>query len=126
MTYEEGCDTIASALRRFESQSLRPDRFRVQFGPLLYDSFPARLPQRENAVALVLADFVTGFRKDGHRAGGVHFPGEPVLSPNLPWKAITLFATAYSDDPDAKFDHRKVASSVKNLHRKVAQILRFP
>ena len=99
ITYENGCDAIANALREFEKQSLRPDRRPVRFGPLLYDTLPARLPEREIAVALVLADFATGFRKDEHRAGGIHFPRAPVLSPNLPWKAIAEFATAFSDDP---------------------------
>lgn len=58
MTYEDGCSAVVSALRDFEKQSLRPDRFPVRFGPLLYDTFPTRLPKREIAVALVLADFV--------------------------------------------------------------------
>lgn len=126
MTYEDGCNAIANALREFENQSLRPDRFPVRFGPLLYDTFPARLPEREIAVALVLADFATGFRKDEHRAGGIHFPRAPVLSPNLPWKAIAEFATAFSDDPEAAINPDNIATRVRNLRGKVARILRYP
>jgi hypothetical protein len=126
MTYEDGCNAVANALRDFEKQSLRPDRFPVRFGPLFYDSFPARLPEREIAVALVLADFVTGFRKDEHRAGGIDFPRPAVLSPKLPWKAIAEFATAFSDDPEASINPDNVATRVRNLRRKVARIMRSP
>jgi hypothetical protein len=126
VTYEDGCNAIAHALREFENQSLRRDRFPVRFGPLLYDTFPARLPEREIAVALVLADFATGFRKDKHRAGGIHFPRAPVLSPNLPWKAIAEFATAFSDDAEAAINPDNVATRVRNLRAKVARILRYP
>ncbi|WP_132468641.1 hypothetical protein [Novosphingobium sp. ST904] len=126
MTYEDGCNAVANALRDFEKQSLRPDRFPVRFGPLLYDAFPARLPEREIAVALVLADFATGFRKDEHRAGGIHFPRAPMLSPILPWKAIAEFATAFSDDAKVAIDPENVAMRVKNLCGKVGRILRYP
>ncbi|QCI93900.1 hypothetical protein [Novosphingobium sp. EMRT-2] len=126
MTYGDGCNAIANALREFESQSLRPDCFPVRFGPLLYDKFPARLPGREIAIALVLADFATGFRKDKHRAGGIHFPRAPVLSSKLPWKAIAEFATASSDDPEAAITPENVATGVRNLCGKVARILRYP
>lgn len=44
MPYTDGCDAIARALRDFERTALRPDRFPVRFGPLLYDSLPSRLP----------------------------------------------------------------------------------
>lgn len=126
MTYEDGCNALANALRDFEKQSLRPDRFPVRFGPLLYDTFPTRLPEPEIAVALVLADFATGFRKDEHRAGGIHFPRPAVLSPKLPWKAIAEFATAFSDDPDASINPDNVATRVRNLRGKVARIMRYP
>lgn len=124
MTDEDICIAVANALRDFEKQTLRPDRCPVRFGPLLYDSFPSRLPEREIAVALVLADIVTGFRKDEHRAGGIHFPRPAVLSPKLPWKAIAEFATAFSDDPEASINPDNVAMRVRNLRGKVARILR--
>lgn len=126
VTYEDGCNAIANALREFEKQSLRPDRFPVRYGPLLYDTFPARLPEREIAIALVLADFATGFRNDTHRAGGIHFPRPPMLSPNLPWKAIAEFATAFCDDPNAAINPDNIATRVRNLCGKVARILRYP
>lgn len=126
MTYEDGCNAVREALRKFEGRALSPDRSPARFGPLLYTTSPRKLPSAEIAIALVLADLLTGFRRDKHRAGSVLFPRAPLLSPKLPWKAITQFATAFSDDPQAKFDHRKVASSVKNLHGKVTRILRFP
>ena len=88
MTYEDGCNAVANALRELESRASQPDWQPVRYGPLLYDTLPVRLPKPEIAVALVLADLVTGFRKDGHNTGGIHFPRPAVLSPDLPWKAI--------------------------------------
>jgi hypothetical protein len=49
-----------------------------------------------------------------------------VLSPNLPWKAIAEFATAFSDDPEAAINPDNVATRVRNLRGKVARILRYP
>ena len=126
LNYVEGCEAVRKALQKFEGRALSPDRSPARFGPLLYKMLPRTLPRAEIAVALVLADLVTGFRRDEFRAGGKFFPRAPLLSKKLPWKAITLFATALCDDPEAKFDHRNVTSSVKNLHGKVRQILRFP
>lgn len=126
MKYEEGCDAVSTALRALEDDALRPDRAPVRYGPLTYCMMPQRLPEREIAVALVLADLVTGFRKDEHRGGGVQFPRQPQLSPNLPWKAIAEFATANSDDGEAKTHPDNVATRVRNLRRKVAQIRRYP
>lgn len=126
LAYEEGCNAVASALRAVESDALRPDRFPARFGPLLYGTIPQRLPEREIAVALVLADVVTGFRKDEHRRGNVNFPRAPQLSPNLPWKAIAEFATAFSEDREVSIHPDNVATRVKNLSGKVIQIWRYP
>ena len=126
MTYADGCDAVRDALLKVEHRALRADRAPVWFGPVRYNAPPRRLPSSEIAVALVLADLVTGFRRDKHRAGSVLFPRAPLLSPKLPWKAISMFATAWSDDPEASFDERKIATSVKNLHNKVAMIRRCP
>ena len=126
LTYAQGCDAVGAALKDFEASAARRDRAPVRFGPLLYDTFPKRLPDREIAVALVLADFVTGFRKDQHRAGGLTFPRAPLLSPNLPWKAIAEFATAFTDDPAASINPENIAMRVGNLHKKVARIYRHP
>lgn len=126
LTYAQGCDAVGAALKDFEARAAGRDRAPVRFGPLLYDTFPKRLPDREIAVALVLADFVTGFRKDQHRAGGRTFPRAPLLSPNLPWKAIAEFATAFTDDPAASINPENIAMRVGNLHKKVARIYRLP
>jgi hypothetical protein len=126
MTYEDGCNAVANALRELESRAGRPNHQPVRYGPLIYKALPQRLPKPEVAVALVLADWVTQFRRDSYRAGDGSFPRAPLLSPELPWTAITLFATAFSDDPQAQFDHRKIASSVKNLRGKVMQIMSKP
>lgn len=126
LTYAQGCDAVGDALESFEARAAQRDRAPVRFGPLLYDTFPKRLPDREIAVALVLADFVTGFRKDKHRSGGIHFPRPPLLSPNLPWKAIAEFATAFADDPAASINPDNIAMRVGNLHKKVARIYRHP
>ncbi|GAA4047831.1 hypothetical protein [Parerythrobacter jejuensis] len=125
LEHKDSCNAVANALRELEKRWSRVDRSPVRFGPLLYDTIP-RLPEREIAVALVLADLVTGFRKDEHRAGGNHFPRPAVLSPKLPWKAIAEFATAYSDDPEASINPDNVAMRVRNLRGKVAQIMRYP
>ncbi len=124
MKYEDGCNAVANALREFESIAIRPNRQPVRYGPLLYAALPARLPKPEIAVALVLADLVTGFRKDGNNMGGIHFPRPAALSPELPWKAIAEFATAFSDDPEASINPDTVATRVRNLRRKVVQIMR--
>lgn len=126
MTYEDGCNAVANALREFERRESQPNRQSVRYGPLIYRDLPQRLPKPEVAVSLVLADMVTQFRRDSYRAGDGSFPRAPLLSPQLPWTAITLFATAFSDDPQAHFDHRKIASSVKNLRGKVMQIMFTP
>ena len=124
MTHEDDCNAVANALRELENWASQPDRHPARYGPLLYDTLPARLPKPEIAVALVLADLVTGFRKDGHNAGGIHFPRPAALSPELPWKAIAEFATAFSDDPEASITPENVATRVRNLRGKVAQIMR--
>lgn len=126
LTYAQGCDAVGDALKDFETRAVRRDRAPVRFGPLLYDTFPKRLPEREIAVALVLADFVTGFRKDPHRDGGRMFPRPPLLSPNLPWKAIAEFATAFTNDPTASINPDNIAMRVGNLYKKVARIYRHP
>ena len=126
LTYSQGCDAVADALKEFEARASRKDRAPVRFGPLLYEGFPRRLPEPEIAVALVLADFVTGFRKDNHRAGGVGFPRAPLLSPNLPWKAIAEFATAFTLDPNASINPDNIATRVGNLRNKVTRIYRHP
>jgi hypothetical protein len=126
LTYAQGCDAVGAALKDFETMAARRDLSPVQFGPLLYDTFPQRLPDRQIAVALVLADFVTGFRKDQHRAGGLFFPRASLLSLNLPWKAIAEYATAFTDDPAASINPENIATRVGNLHKKVARIYRHP
>lgn len=126
LAYEQGCDAIAHALRDFEVRVARRDRAQVRFGPLLYDAFPKRLPEREIAVALVLADLVTDFRKDIHRAGVRFSHRTPLLSPNLPWKAIAEFATAFTNDSAASINPDNIATRVGNLQKKVARILYSP
>lgn len=126
LTLEQGCDAVASALQQFETAISRPDRFPVRYGPLEYDTFPNRKPAREIAIALVLADLATGFRMDEHREGGTTFPRAPLLSPNLPWKAIAEFATAFTDDRNASIDPNNIATRVGNLREKVVRIFRHP
>jgi hypothetical protein len=126
LTYEQGCNAVAEALEQFEVNALRPDRFPVRYGPLLYERIPKRNAGREIAVALVLADLVTGFRKDEHRKGGLAFPRAPLLSSKLPWKAITEFSTAFANDHTASVDSNNLATRVKNLQTKVACIFRNP
>ncbi len=124
--YDEGCDAVLRALVGFEARASKSDRSNYRFGPLGYDRLPHRLPKREIAIAVVLADLITGFRKDGGAKGGVLFPRKPELSPNLPWTAIAEFSVALSDDPDVSISPDNVAGRVRNIVGKVTRIWRLP
>lgn len=125
LTYQEGIKAVQRGLDRFAQDSQRFPRS-YRYGSIEYADIPHRLPRHEIAIALVLADLVTGFRRDRHQAGALWFPRPPVLSPRLPWKAIGQFAGARSDAPDGGLSPENVQTLVTNLARQVSRIWRFP
>lgn len=126
MTYEQGCDKVSQALLSFENLMEKPDPGACRFGPLFYLKFPARLPSRETALAIVLADLVTEIRRDQHRRRrNLHFR-VPLISDDTPWKAITEFVTANSDDVDAKMTPQKLHFSANRHLPTVTEIRLFP
>jgi hypothetical protein len=94
---------------------------RVRYGAIEYESLPGRLPQREVAVALSLADRITFFRKDGHSAGSLGTPHPPNISPKLPWRAIAYFASANAS-ADRQLDESSIQKQVTSLARSVESV----
>lgn len=125
LTYQEGIKAVQRGLDRF-TQISQLRRRPCRYGCIEYLDLPRRLPRREVAIALALADLVTGFRRDPHQAGALWFPRPPVLSPRLPWKAIGQFAGARSDAPDGGLSPENIQTLVTNLARQVSRIWRFP
>ena len=87
LTYQEGIEAVERGTEHFADWIDIPERFLCRFGSVEFDLPPRTLPKIETAIALTLADFVTGFRKDGEQDGSLIFPRKPKLSKNLPWKA---------------------------------------
>jgi hypothetical protein len=84
-----------------------------QFGPIGYAKVPKRLPNREVALALILADRFAG--------GSVHLPKTPALSENTPWRAIRFFVdSALAEDPNTVGNRPESA----NLQRRVLAAIR--
>lgn len=98
------------------------DRFPSRYGSIEYDNLPDRLPRKEGAIALSLADRITFFRKDGHAKGSLQTPHPPNLSPNLPWKAISLFASANCAEESQEIAPSNIQTRVEKLASNVARI----
>lgn len=98
------------------------DRFPSRYGSIEYDNLPDRLPRKETAIALSLADRITFFRKDCHSKGTLLTPHPPNLSPNLPWKAISLFASANCTDESHEIAPSNAQTRVEKLASNVASI----
>ncbi len=94
---------------------------RVRYGAVEYESLPGRLPQKEVAVALSIADRITFFRKDGHSAGSLCTPHPPHISPSLPWRAIAYFASANAST-DRQVDESSIQKQVTSLARSVGSV----
>jgi hypothetical protein len=100
----------------------RGDKLPARFGALEYDTFPKSLPTSSVALALVLADQITFFRRDGHQKGTLSNPHEPHLSPQLPWKAIAYFAAAAFDAADETLSEFDVQQRVESLAKSVSLV----
>lgn len=126
MPRDEGISAVRRGMTYFASWVERPERFRCRFGCVEFDAPPARLPQAEVAIALSLADFVTGFRRDGFQAGSLCFPRPPQLSKNLPWKAIAQIVADQLNDPGGGLPPESIQVRVENLASRARRIHRFP
>lgn len=126
LTYEQGCEAVSQALQRFEDMNARRDFGKCRFGPLWYETFPQRLPKRETALAIVLADLFTELRRDEHRSSRRLPFRFPLISEGTPWKAIAEFVTACSDDAEAKITPEKIQFLVNRHLPKVKVIRLFP
>jgi hypothetical protein len=70
-----------------------------QYGMIGYYKLPARLPAKQVALAMVLADWFTFCRPDNEQVSSPHLPRAPNLSTNTPWDMIKLFVDAAFDEP---------------------------
>ena len=98
------------------------DRLPAKYGAIEYITIPKSLPQITVAIALSIADRITFFRKDGHSRGTLLNPHKPNLSPNLPWKAIALFASASADDGNGFAEGQSVQTLVESLTKTVSSV----
>lgn len=121
MTVEEGISAVERTMGRFWGRLRLFDNFPARFGAIEYKSPPVRLPKPVTAIALSLADRLTFFRKDGYSKGTLYTPHSPTLSPELPWKAIAMFASADAVDDD-QLEPEKVQTLVESLARNVERV----
>lgn len=115
-------DAFDNSLQYLQRMLDGKDQFPAQFGAIEYDGLPASLPQVEVAIALAMADRITFFRKDGHSRGTLLNPHEPCLSPNLPWLAIAMFASANLETPEEILTGSDVQSRVQSLAKSVSRV----
>jgi hypothetical protein len=98
-----------------------------KFGPIEYSSLPRKLPRKEIAIALALADLITYWRNDGYQLGTLCNPHVPCLSKNLPWKAIAKFVSANMHDCfEGGIDECKIQTLVTSLYSSVTRLSWFP
>jgi hypothetical protein len=122
ITNSEAFSAIEKVFNQFAEHLEINDQWSASYGPVEYDILPKKLPRREVAIALCLADRITFFRKDGYSKGSLCTPHKPNLSPNLPWKAIASFASANLDDAEGALDPCNVQTLVTNLMARVASV----
>ena len=122
LTNAEAIVALERSTERFAEWTKIGDKGHARYGAIEYQVLPDRLPRRETAVALSLADRITFFRKDGYSSGTLSTPHLPNISPNLPWKAISLFASANLTDPDMEIGPSNVQTLVTNLSENVARV----
>lgn len=115
-------DAFDQSLKGFADSIDIGDRLPAIYGAIEYQNIPNSLPKITVAVALTIADRITFFRKDGHSKGTLINPHRPTLSPNLPWKAIALFASASADDDNGFGDGQSVQTLVESLARTVSYV----
>ena len=121
LTNKELIDGVDRALERFGNNLRLADRAYARFGTIEYAGLPAKLPRKEVAVALSLADQISFWRNDGLQIGTLDCPHRPNISKNLPWKSIAQFASANSPDPET-IDVTNVQTLVTSLSKKVALV----
>ncbi len=80
-----------------------------QYGMIGYEKLPKRLPDKQVALAMILADRFTSCRPDGEQVRQIHLPKAATLSVGTPWEMIRLFVDAAFEEP----------SNSKNLQRRV-------
>jgi len=100
------------------------DQFSAKYGAIEYDQLPRSLPRIRVAIALCIADRITLFRRDGYSKGTLVCPHPPSLSPDLPWKAIALFASANTGEVEATLEEANVQTLVESL-AKSAKLIRW-
>lgn len=119
---EEALQAIDRALLSFTEYLKISDNSNARYGPLEYAKVPARLPDREVAIAISLADQITYWRRDGFSEGTLCCPHKPKLSKRLPWKAISEFATAQSVESQVSLDAHNVQQRVLSHLKSVALV----
>jgi hypothetical protein len=122
LNHEQGINAVERALDRFHQNLKIKDGARAQFGPIEYPCMPRQPPEREIAIALSLASSITIWRRDGLSEGNHISPHKPVISKNMPWKAIALFAWANSENADYEMDIKDIQKRVTSLARTVVAV----
>jgi hypothetical protein len=113
---------VDKAVERFHEELKIRRNYGAQYGPVEYAGLPKQLPQREIAIALSLAVFITVWRRDGLAMGNHLAWQQPVLSKDLPWKSIANFAWANSANPTSSCDSKDVQKRVTSLAKKAALV----
>jgi hypothetical protein len=116
---KEGNAAVERAANRFRQHLKIRDSAMAQYGPVEYESLPRQLPEREIAIALSLAASITVWRRDGLTKGNHIIWQKPVISRNLPWKSIALFAWANAANGEWQIDTKDVQKRVTSLAKNV-------
>lgn len=119
-------DVLEQSIESFVRQVDARSSAGFEFGPIVYGRVPKLLPRPEVAVALALADRVSTWRRDCCNSGGIHYPRRPIITKNLPWKAIALFAAPPFADPDDFLNSENVQMLVTSLSRNVVAVTTPP
>jgi hypothetical protein len=122
LTNADAIAALERSIERFAEWTKIDDNAHARYGAIEYHDLPDRLPRREIAIALSLADRITFFRKDGYSSGSLSTPHPPNISTNLPWKAIALFASANIVDPYMEIGPSNVQTLVTSLSEHVARV----
>jgi hypothetical protein len=122
LTNEEANNAIERAVEGFRQHLKIRDSASAQYGPVEYESLPRQLPEREIAVALSLAVSITVWRRDGLAEGDHILWQKAVISRNLPWKSIALFAWANAANGEWQIDAKDAQKRVTSLAKKVMRV----
>jgi hypothetical protein len=119
LTNEQGIAAVERAVDQFRQHLKIRSPTMTQYGPIEYSSLPRQLPEREIAIALCLASCISVWRRDGLAEGSHIAWQKPVITRNLPWKSIALFAWANPAKGEQQLEAEAIQKRVTSLAKKV-------